>query len=134
MTKYAGRELVLKVGSPAATVGQVTGLGNAGSSRNLIDASAYGDDWTDYVVGQQDGSEVDVEVAYDPADTHHTAIITAYNSAVSTAFEFQHVDAGFHVGFPALVTKCERGAARDGLLVLTATLKILNPGVATISP
>lgn len=130
MTKYAGRELVLLVGSPTAVaVGQVTSLGNAGSTRNLIDASAYGDDWTDFVVGQQDGSELDVEVAYDPADTEHIALITAYNAGTSTHFEMQHAAASFHIQFPALLTKCERGAPRDGLLTLMVTLKILNPGV-----
>jgi len=132
MTKYAGRELVLLVGSPAVEVGQLTSLGNAGSSRNLIDASAYGDDWMDYVVGQQDGSEVDVEIAYDPADTEHTAIIAAYDAGTSTNFEMQLAAADFHIGFPALVTKCERGAPRDGLLTLAATLKILNPGVTDL--
>jgi len=133
MTKYAGRQLVLLVGSPTAVeVGQVTALGPAGSSRNLIDASAYGDDWMDYVVGQQDGNEIQVDVAYDPADTEHTALITAYDAGTSTHFEMEHTPAAFHIGFPALVTKCERGAQRDGLLTLSVTLKILNPGVTDI--
>mgnify|MGYP001551660581 CR=1 FL=1 len=132
MSKYAGRELVLLIGDAAQEIGQVTSLGNAGSSRNLIDASAYGDDWMDYVVGQQDGSEVDLELAYDPTNTQHIALIDAYDGGESTHFEMKHEAAGFHIGFPALVTKCERGAERDGLLTLDATLKILSPGVEDI--
>jgi hypothetical protein len=133
MTKYAGRGLVLVLaGSSPETVGQVTSLGNAGSSRDLIDASAYGNDWKDYVVGQQDGSEIEVEIAYDPADAGHAALIAAYDAGTPEDFEMEHADSGFHVGFPALVTKCERGAERDGLLRLATTLKILNPGVQDI--
>jgi hypothetical protein len=114
-------------------LGQVTALGDAGSSRDLIDASAYGEDWKDYVVGQQDGSEVEVDIAYDPADDGHDALLAAYNGGEPEQFEMQHADAGFHVGFPALVTKLERGAPRDGLLHMAATLKILSPGVEDIT-
>lgn len=137
MTKYAGRELVLRIITAATplgeTVGQVTSLSNAGSSRDLIDASAYGDDWKDYVVGQQDGSEVDIELAYDPADGGHAALLTAYDAGTPEDFEMQHTSAGFHIGFTALVTTVERGAERDGLLMMAATLKILSPGVSDLT-
>jgi hypothetical protein len=133
MAKYAGRGLVLSIGAVPTVVGQVTALGNAGSSRDLIDASAYGDDWKDYVVGQQDGTEVTVELAYDPANTGQSALKTAYDAGTVTDFEMEHADAAFHVGFPALVTQFERGGERDGLLVGSATLKILNPGVEDIT-
>lgn len=129
MAKFAGRDLLLKIGASPATIGQVTSLGMAGSTRDLIDASAYGDDWKDYVVGQQDGSEIEVEVAYDPANTQHIAVQAAYDAGTSTIFDMVHDDANFDVTFNALVTRFERGAARDGLLTFTASLKILNPGV-----
>lgn len=132
MTKYAARSLILSIGASAATVGQVTNLGNAGSSRDLIDGSAYGDDWKDYVVGQQDGSEMPVDIAYDPDDSGHIAFIAAYDAGTPEDFEMEHAESGFHVGFPALVTKCERGGAKDGLLLLSTSLKILNPGVQDI--
>lgn len=133
MAKYAGRTLVLSIGesSPEA-IGQVTALGNAGSSRAIIDASVYGEDWSDFVVGQQDGSELVVEIAYDPTEAGHVALIAAYDGGLSETFEMELADAGFHVTFPALVTKCERGAARDGVLVLSASLKILYPGVTDV--
>jgi hypothetical protein len=114
-------------------VGQVTSLGNAGSSRELIDASTYGDDWKDFVVGQQDGSEIEVEVAYDPADAGHTALIATYDGGEPDDFEMEHEDASFHVTFPALITRLERGAPRDGLLTMALTLKILNPGVSDVT-
>lgn len=111
------------------SVGQVTSLGEAGSSRDLIDASAYGDSWKDYVVGQQDGSELDVEVAYDPVSTGHIAVKTAYDAGTATLFGMRHVASGFDIAYPALVTKFTRGGERDGLMKASATLKILNPGV-----
>jgi hypothetical protein len=138
MTKYAGRQLTISIGSDSSEsdetlIGQVVTLGNAGSSRNLIDASAYGDDWTDWVVGQQDGSVIAMEIAYDPNDEGgQAALVAAYAGGEPTDFEMEHADSGFRIGFPALVTKVERGAARDGLLVLDAELKILNPGVEDI--
>lgn len=129
MAKYPGRDLLLKIGGTPATIGQVTSLGMAGSSRDLIDASAYGDDWKDYVVGQQDGSEVEVTVAYDESDTQHVAVKTAYDAGTPTIFDMVHTDAGFDVTFTALVTALSRGGERDGLMSMTFTLKILNPGV-----
>lgn len=138
MTKYAGRHLALLIGdggSPEnfAVVGQVTSLGEAGSSRDLIDASAYGDDWKDYVIGQQDGAEVEVTVAYDPADTQHDAIQSAYDTAAKRNFQLRHTPAGFQVQFPAYVTELSRGAERDGVLQLSATLKIVAPGITDLS-
>lgn len=110
-------------------VGQVTALGTAGSSRGLIDASAYGDAWKDYVVGQQDGSEMDFEVALDNTSTGHVAVRTAYDAGVSIRFGMTHTGANFDVAFPALITKWERGGDLDGLMKGAGTLKILNPGV-----
>lgn len=115
--------------APFNTVGQVTSIGMAGSSRDLIDASAYGDAYKDYVVGQQDGNEVEVELALDPVAVAHVALKAAYAAGTSTTFGMTHTAAGFDIAFPAMVTEYSRGAERDGLLTATATLKILNPGV-----
>jgi len=138
MTKYAGRQLELLRGSGGspetfAVVGQVTSLGAAGSSRDLIDASAYGDDWKDYVVGQQDGEEMEVEIAYDPADSAHDGLVADYGNATKRSFQLRHTPAGFHVQFPALVTRLTRGGERDGLLTMSLTLKIVAPGVQDVS-
>jgi len=127
MTKYAGRGLVLSIGTSA--IGQVTAIGPIGSSRDLIDASAYGDDWKDYVLGQQDGNEVAVTVAYDPIDTQHLALIAAYEAATTTTFELEHVDSAFYATFYAIVTALSRGGDIGGLLSMDVTLKIVEPGV-----
>lgn len=134
MSKFPGRKLEFAIGVEGTNiVAQVTALGEVGSSRGLIDGSAYGDDWMDYVTGQQDGDEVPITLAYDPADEDHMDLVEIYDGGEQETFHLIHEDAGFHVSFPALVTACSRGGARDGLLVLNATLKILNPGVEDVS-
>lgn len=45
----------------------------------------------------------------------------------------RHTGAGFHVQFPAVVTALARGGEREGLLHMTATLKILQPGVQDVT-
>jgi hypothetical protein len=110
-------------------VAQVTALGPAGSARALIDASCYGDLFTDWVTGQMDGSEVDVELAMDPALASHVSLKNAYIAGVPITFGMTHILSAFDIAFPALITKYERGGAKDGLLATNSTLKILNPGV-----
>lgn len=130
MTKYAGREITLEI--EGTTVGQCTSIGEVGSVQELIDASAYGDDWKDYVLGQQDGVEVEVTCALDPANTGQDALIAAQDGTAHT-FTLAHPVTGFHLDFEALVTTITRGGERDGLLQLSATLKIVNPGVTDAS-
>jgi len=114
----------------ALTVGQTNAIGPAGSARDLIDASAYGDAFKDYVVGQQDGAEVELTVTYDPANASHVLLKTLYDAGLPCDFLMTHALATtFKVTFPALLTKLERGGERDGLLAANLTAKILNPGV-----
>jgi hypothetical protein len=128
MAKYAARGIELAISS--STVGQMTSLAEVGSSRDLIDASAYGDDWKDYVLGQQDGTEVAGVCAYDAADSGQMKIIAAYEAGTVWPFSLTHTDAGVSLDFDALVTTCTRGGDLGGLLQLSFTLKIVNPGVS----
>ena len=72
MTKYQGWKAVLSYNTTGTTyvdIGQVMEIGDIGSTRDLIDVSAYGDEWNDFLGGRQDGSEFTVRIALDPADT-----------------------------------------------------------------
>lgn len=111
------------------TLSQATVVGEAGSTRDLIDASSYGDAYKDYVTGQQDGEEISIEVALDPADTSHAQLKAGYDAGTKKYFVMSHAGSAFLIGFPAMITSYARGGERDGLLRATATLKILNPGV-----
>lgn len=129
MTKYAARGLTVAFeGTP---VGQLTEFGEVGSVRDLIDASAYGDDWKDYVLGQQDGSDVDAVIAYDPVLAGHDAIVDSYNNdpdAVTT-WTVEHTDSGWAVDVSARIVSVSRGGQLGDLLKMSVGLKIVEPGV-----
>jgi hypothetical protein len=114
-------------------VGQVLSVGKAGSKRDLIDASAHGDDWKDYVLGQQDGDEVALTIALDPADSSQDGIKDDYDAATRRNYQLEHEESTFHVQFPVLVTAFARGGEREGLLEIEATFKIVEPGVQDIA-
>ena len=129
MTKFAGRGLTISFeGSP---IGQLTAFGEIGSQRDLIDASAFGDDWKDYVLGQQDGVEVAATIAYDPDETGHAALVTAYETQPDDVFQVgvAHADAGWSAQANVRITQLTRGATLDGLFQMSVTFKIVEPGV-----
>lgn len=133
MTKYAARGLSLDFeGSP---IGQLTQFGTFGSSRDLIDASAYGDDWKDYVLGQQDGDEVPAVIAYDPDDTVHQAVIDAYDNTpdATVTFTATHATTGAAWDITCRITSLSRGGQLGDLLTLNVGLKIVDPGVVDAS-
>lgn len=127
MGKFAGRDVVLAIDT--VPIAQATAIGVAGTTRELIDASAHGDDFKDYVLGQMDGDELPLTLAYDPAEVSHDALFDAHIDALPHDFNLTHADASVDLDFPALVTHVARGGERDGLLILEATLKIVNPGI-----
>lgn len=140
MAKVAGFNGFLKrnsTGSTYVTVGQIMSISAVGSERNLIDVSAHGDAWADFVVGRQEGTEVDLVVAYDPADAQHTAIKADYDATTPVArnYQLQHPSFATHaLQFPALPTKYEEEATDDGAYEMHATFKIVSPGVSVVTP
>ena len=140
MAKVAGFNGFLKrnsTGSTYVTVAQIMSLGPVGSERNLIDVSAHGDQWADFVVGRQEGNEVELTIAYDPADAQHTAIKTDYDAVTPATrnYQLQHSAFATHaLQFPAYVTKYEEEATDDGAYEAHVTFKIVSPGVSVVTP
>jgi hypothetical protein len=136
MTKYAAKTIEFRRNTTGITyvaVGQVTALDKWGSARDLIDASAYGDSWNDYVLGLQDGDEVGITLALDPANAQHSALKADYDAGLPK--NFQVVNTAMTAPtrtstFPALVTEFHEGGDRDGVHEVEITLKIVNPGVS----
>jgi hypothetical protein len=129
MTKFAGRSATFDFdGTP---IGQLRSVGAFGSSRNQIDASVYGEEWTSFVLGLQDGDEMQLVAAHDPADSGQAAIATAYDTAPDTpaTLTITHVDSGAAWDVTVIVAAVSYETALDGLLTQNATLKIVNPGV-----
>lgn len=129
MVKYAGRGLSVEF--ETAPVGQCTQFGEVGSERDLIDASAYGDDWKDYVLGQQDGVEVDMVVALDPADSTHDAIFDSYvnDPDAVTTWSLSHSTSGWSVDISARILRVTQGGQLGDLFQMSVGLKIVEPGV-----
>lgn len=133
MTKYAARGLALEFEGDA--IGQLTQFGTFGSSRDLIDASAYGEEWKDYVLGQQDGDEVPFAIAYDPDDAAHQAVIAAYEDTpdATVTFTATHVPTGAAWDITCRITALARGGNLGELFQLVGTLKIVEPGVEQVA-
>lgn len=140
MTKVAGYLGFLKrntTGSTYVTVGQIASLNEVGSERALLDASAHGDNWADFVPGRQEGTEVELIVQFDPADTQHVAIKADYDATTQTArnYELQHPAFPTRaLRFPVFVTKYAEEAVDDGIYEAHITFKIVNPGVSVVTP
>lgn len=135
MAKVAGRLGAISrntTGSTYVNVGQVLELGDYGSARDLIDASAHGDDWKDYVLGQKDGEEVTLRVAFDPADAQQVALLTDYDASTVKKFHITHPSfATRGIEISAIVTRYIERTPIDGVYEAEATLKIVNPGMTT---
>lgn len=135
MAKFAARGIDFKrntTGPTYVSVGQVLSIDPPGSSRALIDASAYGDTWMDYVVGLQEGSEITVTFAFDPSNAQHTAIKGDYDAGVSKNFQLTNtlMTAPTRTAtFPVMITSYTEGGSLDGVHTGTVTMKIISPGV-----
>ena len=131
--KYAGRGIVVSLSG--VPLGNLREFGEVGSSRANIDASVYGEDWTSFVQGLQDGDEVAYTFVYDPVDASHLAWIDAYNTAAAGGITLNvaHDESGFDVYVTCLITAMRRGGTLDGLLQMSGTVKIINPGVVDAS-
>lgn len=139
MTKYAGFLGFLKqntTGSTYVTVPQILTIGPVGSARGLIDVSAHGDTWEDNVAGRFAGHEVELTLLWDPANTVHQTIKADYDTSTQTArsYELQHPSWTSAYRFPTIVSVWEVEATDDGGMEAHITLKIVNPGVTTVTP
>lgn len=138
MTKYRGYRAILRrntTGSTYATVGQVLEIGDVGSTRALIDVSAHGDEWMDFLGGRQDGTEFSVRVAFDPADAQHVAMKTDYDNGTTKLYHLEHPDiVGRGLEFTATLNGYLERAPQGGGYEAAVNFKIVNPGVTTYVP
>lgn len=132
MTKYGARDATLArntTGTTYVVIGQVLEIGDIGSERGLNDASAYGDDWKDYVLGQQDGSEFPIRCAYDSADAQQAALEDDYDASTPIKFHLEVPPSTDGVEFTALVTAKTYRAPLEGVYEVEFGMKIVNPGI-----
>ena len=140
MTKVAGYNGFLKrntTGSTYVTVAQIMSIGPVGSERALIDVSAHGDQWADFVTGRQEGDAVDIVISFDPNDSQHVGLKTDYDATTPVARNYQLQHPSFTtraLQFPGLIMKYEEEATDAGAYEAHVTFKIVNPGVSVVTP
>lgn len=135
MTKYRGYRMTLNrntTGSTYAVVGQVLEIGDVGSTRDLIDVSAHGDEWMDFLGGRQEGTEVTIRYAYDPADSQQAQIKSDYDNSVTKLYQLIHPDFAQKVQFTTVSIGYLVRPPQDGAYEAEITLKIVSPGVVLV--
>lgn len=128
MGKFAGRTLTADFeGTP---IGELREFSEFGSERALIDASVYGEDWTDFVTGLQDGTVV-TGMCLDPSDGGAAAIQSSYEAGSDTpvTISVSHTGSGEGWDITCRLTKVAFESPLDGLLQMNFAAKIVNPGV-----
>jgi hypothetical protein len=143
VTKQAGFLGFLKqnaaTGTATGTYTTVTQIGTVsavGSERALIDVSAHGDMWSDFLAGRQEGAAVELTLMWDPTLTPHTNMKADYDATnqVARYYELQHPNWASAYRFPSIPTSWEVEATDDGAMEAHITLKIVSPGVTTVTP
>lgn len=118
------------------TVTQIMTVTAVGSERALIDVSAHGDMWADFLAGRQEGNEVELTLTWDPLNTQHTNLKADYDATnqVARYYELQHPNWASAYRFPSIPTSWEVEATDDAGMEAHISLKIVSPGVTTVTP
>jgi hypothetical protein len=118
------------------TVTQINSISAVGSNRGLIDVSAHGDLWSDFLPGRQEGLEVTLNVLWDSTITTHTNMKADYDSVAVAIryYELQHPNWVQAYRFPAITSQWEIEATDDAGMEAHITFKIVTPGVSSVTP
>ena len=143
MTKQAGFLGFLKQNAATGTatgtyntVQQINSVSAVGSTRALIDVSAHGDTWADFLPGRQEGAEVTLNVMWDSTLTPHSNMKADYDSVAVAVryYELQHPNWAQAYRFPAITSQWEVESTDSGAMEAHITLKIITPGVSAVTP
>lgn len=118
------------------TVSQINSISAVGSARALIDVSAHGDLWADFLPGRQEGAEVTLNVLWDATLTPHTNMKADYDSVAVAIryYELQHPNWASAYRFPVVTSQWEVEATDDAGMEAHITFKIITPGVTSVTP
>ena len=136
MPKYTGYTTVWSRATTSgfgtvATINNVSAVTPGfGSERTLYDQSAYGDQWMDWAVLQQDGVEFTMTLQWDPADAVHLLLKSDYETpAPFTWIRASHTTQDFRYNITTVCRQLQWNPARDGSFEATFGFKVVNPGV-----
>lgn len=118
------------------TVAQLLTLTAVGANRGEIDVSAHGDQWSDFLPGRFEGLQITLTLLWDPTVTTQQNIKTDFDAITPPTryYELQHPSWATAYRFPSVVTSWEVEATDDGGMEGHATLRIITPGVTSVTP
>lgn len=122
MSKYHGKDGIVKVGSSPATVGEVQNW-NMTESANVAEGSSKGDSFTTNLDGihSQSGS---IELLYDPTDTNGQETFLAGQVVDVELYPIDTADGRAYFGGKARITEVEVGSPKDGYV--SKTVQFVN--------
>jgi len=137
VTKYRGADITFArntTGSTYVNITQVLELGRPGFSRDSTDATAYGDAWTDYLPGLNDGDELPITVAFDPADAQHIALKADVDAGLKKKFHLVNtaITPTRTLEITAIPISSNEGGDKDGVYEMQTVWKIVTPGVVSV--
>jgi hypothetical protein len=122
--------------SEATRVGEVDDLGSLELSRNTVDLLNYGDDDLQKLVTAKDNGSVSVTLNWNPADSDHDELATAFVDGTKTTFAIQWVSGieNARADFAAFVTSYGVAHPKDDKVSCTVELTISGPVTFDLTP
>jgi hypothetical protein len=137
VAKYAARNTVWgrATASNFTTVATINNVKEVtpgvGSARGEFDQSTFGDEWMDFGVGQKEGDEFTMRLAYDPIDATHVLLLADYNTpAANTWIRASNATADWRWNITTVLKGWRPVHDRTGNIEAELTFRIVSPGVA----
>ena len=117
--------------SSSTLVGEVDDLSALELSRNTVDLLSYGDDDLRKLVGAKDNGSITVTLNWDPSDTDHDALATAFVDGDIGTYAIQWVSGtgSARADFSAYITSF--GVAHPKEDKVTCTVELMISGAVT---
>lgn len=130
----AGTLLQVASSSPTtyATIPYVQGFQYGGSDRPRIDVTPISASAYEFIADIPGEQNISFDIAYDPDDTQHAALLSAYNNQTLLYFRDRHDNTGAcDEYFTGYVTQWNRGAQKGSARMVSVVVTI-NGAVATV--
>ena len=128
---YSAAGSLLQFGSSSpvtyTTIPYVMGYAYGGSERPRIDVTPISASATETIPDIPGEQNVNFDIAYDPDDTQHAALLSAYNNGTLLYFRDRHDNSGAcDEYFSGNVTKWDRGAQKGAARMIACTVTIVG--------
>lgn len=128
---YSAAGSLLQFGSSSpvtyTTIPYVMGYAYGGSERPRIDVTPISASSSEFIANIPGEQNVSFDIAYDPDDTQHAALLSAYNNQTLLYFRDRHDNTGAcDEYFTGYVTKWDRGAQKGAARMISITITIVG--------